>query len=150
VARDERLYGDDDLAATAGPTEPVRTGHPEIVWITAESPGDADPALAAHPDLPALFVFDEALLSRLRLSAKRLIFLVECLADLARRRDVVLHRGDPAVVLRDRSLAVTFTPVPGWRRLSRRLNLAALHPWPWLRPPHAGSLASYSAWRKGI
>jgi deoxyribodipyrimidine photo-lyase len=148
--RDERLYHDDDPAATAGPSEPVRTGHPDAVWLTAESLGDADPALAAHPDLPAVFVFDEALLSRLRLSAKRLVFLVECLADLTRRRDVVLHRGDPVVALRNRSLAATFTPVPGWRRRSTRLALSAIYPWRWLRPPHAGSLASYSAWRKRI
>jgi deoxyribodipyrimidine photo-lyase len=150
LEREERLYHDADLAATAGPSVPERTGHPEAVWLTAESVGDADPALAAHPDLPALFVFEEALLSRLQLSAKRLVFLVECLADLARRRDVVLHRGDPVVALRDRSLAATFTPVPGWRRRSRWLTLSAVHPWPWLRRPHAGSLASYSAWRKGI
>jgi len=36
------------------------------VWLTAESLGDADPALAAHADLPAVFVFDEPLLARLR------------------------------------------------------------------------------------
>ena len=148
--RDERLYVDDDLAATAGPSEPVTTGHPEAVWLTAESLGDADPALAARPDLPAVFVFDEALLSQLRLSAKRLIFLVECLADLAGRREVVLHRGDPVEVLRDVSLAATFTPVPGWRRRATRLTLNAVYPWRWLRRPHSGSLASYSAWRKRI
>lgn len=150
VERDERLYGDHDLRATAGPTDPVITGRPDVVWLTAESLGDADPALAAHSDLPAVFVFDEALLTRLQLSAKRLAFLTECLADLAQRKEVLLLRGDPATILRDLSVAVTFTPVPGWRRRSQHVTLSALHPWPWLRPPQAGSLASYSAWRKKV
>jgi deoxyribodipyrimidine photo-lyase len=35
-----------------------------------------------------VFVFDEPLLDRLRLSSKRLVFLVETLADLAGRRTV--------------------------------------------------------------
>ena len=62
------------------------------MWLTAESLGDADPALAAHPGLPAVFVFDEPLLRRLALSGKRLVFLAETLADLATRREVAVLR----------------------------------------------------------
>jgi deoxyribodipyrimidine photo-lyase len=108
-----------------------------VVWLTAESLGDDDPALAAHPDLPAVFVFDAPLLARLRLSGKRLVFLTETLADLAERRDLEVHVGDPVEVL----------AAGGWRRRSRRsraggagraLEVVALHPWPWLRRRTAG------------
>ncbi len=148
IPADPRLRVDPDPAATAGPVRVDATGDPEAVWITAESLGDGDPALAAHPGLPAVFVFDEPLLARLELSAKRLVFLAETLADLASRRAVEVWRGRPTDVLAGRRVAATFTPVPGWRRLAARLRPVAVHPWLWLAPPHDGSVASFSAWRR--
>ncbi|BEP15436.1 hypothetical protein acdb102_37470 [Acidothermaceae bacterium B102] len=126
----------------AGPTQVEVTGTPEVVWLTAESLGRSDPALQAHPDLPAVFVWDEPLLARLRLSGKRLVFLAETLAEL----DVEVRLGDPVVELAGVPLAATWAPVPGWRRRAASLDLAAVHPWPWLRRPGAGSLRSFSAW----
>ena len=123
---------------------------PDAVWLTAESLGDDDPALAAHPDLPAVFVFDEALLARLRLSAKRLVFLAETLADLATRRDVEVHRGRPVDVLDGRPVAVTFAPVPGFRRIADRIAPTEIFPYPWLVQPLDGRIGSFSAWRKRI
>jgi deoxyribodipyrimidine photo-lyase len=152
---------DPDLAGTIGPRMPITiakgsgqrpgpaTG-PDAVWITAESLGDTDPAMAANPDLPAVFVFDEPLLARLRLSSKRLVFLVESLGDLGTRRRVEIHLGDPVDALGGRPMAATFTPVPGWRRRAAALDLVELHPWPWLRVPHAGQLASFDAWRASL
>ena len=145
---DPLLRRDDDPEATAGPAAPLITGVPEAVWITAESLGDDDPALAAHPDLPVHFVWDEPLLARLRLSDRRLAFIDECLADLGTRRDLRVHRGDPAEVLAGTALAATFAPVPGWRRLSGCLDVVAVHPWPWLVRPTGGSLTSFTAWRR--
>ena len=133
-----------------GPETPVRHGDPEAVWLTAESLGDGDPALAAHPDLPVVFVFDEPLLRRLRLSAKRLVFLTECLADLAGRREVDLRLGRPVEELAGTPLAVTFAPVPGFARRSAAVDVAHLLPWPWLSRPTDQRLTSYSAWRKGV
>ena len=127
----------------AGPEQPMISGNPEVVWLTAESLGSTDPALLAHPDLPRVFVFDEPLLARLRLSGKRLVFLAEALAEL----DCEVLLGDPTVELAGRALAVTYAPVPGFRRHSAKLDIAALHPWPWLRRPTSGSLRSFSAWR---
>jgi deoxyribodipyrimidine photo-lyase len=147
------LRRDDDPAATAGPAGvEVVSGEdedddPEVVWLTAESLGDADPALAAHPDLPAVFVFDAPLLARLRLSGKRLVFLLETLADLTERRTLEVHVGDPVALLAGRRLAATVAPVPGWRRRAARLTVVARHPWPWLVRPHGGTVASFSAWR---
>ncbi len=136
---------------TGGPVEPRHTGTeaPEAVWLTAESLGDADPALAAHPELPVVFVFDAPLLARLRLSGHRLVFLAEALADLGRRRRVEVHRGEPTAVLAGRTLAVTYAPVPGFARRADQLDVAVLHPWPWLRRPGGGSVASYTAWVRG-
>jgi deoxyribodipyrimidine photo-lyase len=130
----------------AGPQRPEVQGEPDTVWLTAESLGDTDPALAAHPDLPAVFVLDEPLLRRLRLSGKRLVFLAETLAELG----CDVHLGDPVTELAGRRLAVTFAPVPGFARRSARLDVAALHPWPWLRRPGFGSLRSFSAWVRTV
>ena len=146
---DPRMRRDDDVEATAGPVAPQVEGQPEAVWITAESLGRDDPALTAHADLPVVFVFDEALLRRLRLSFARLTFLTEALADLSRERQVQTYRGDVADILADVGpVAATFTPVPGWRRISTRVTIAATYPWPWLRRPHGGSITSFTAWSK--
>ncbi len=137
--------------AMAGPAAVERTGgDPDAVWLTAESLGDADPALAAHPEADVHFVFDEPLLARLQLSSKRLIFLTETLAELGTHRTVNLHRGRPADLLSGVALAVTHAPVPGFATRARRLNVVEAHPWPWLARPSGGSVRSFSAWRKGL
>ena len=132
-----------DGTTDGGPAEPVVSGEPEVVWLTAESLGADDPALLAHPHVPRVFVFDEPLLHRLRLAGIRLVFLAQALAEL----DVEVRRGDPVDELAGRRLAVTHAPVPGFRRRAGRLDVAATHPWPWLVQPGSGSLRSYSAWR---
>ncbi|MBT8198762.1 MAG: deoxyribodipyrimidine photolyase [Acidimicrobiia bacterium] len=147
---DPRLRSDPEPDSTAGPIGIVTAGTPEAVWVTAESMGDDDPALSAHRELPAVFVFDRDLLARLQLSAKRLVFLAESMADLASRRAVEVWLGDPVDVLSDRPVAVTHTPVPGWRRRSIRIRPIEVHPWPWLRHPHDGPVSSFSAWRKQL
>jgi len=146
-APDALLFDDPDPATTAGPDVVDRIAAPEVVWLTAESLGEADPALAANPSLPVVFVFDERLLKLLKLSGKRLVFLAERLAELASLRRLEVFLGRPRDVLADRPAAVTFAPVPGWRRISGELELAEVHPWPWLRRPGSGSLASFSVWR---
>lgn len=120
----------------------------EVVWLTAESLGLGDPALAADPDRPAVFVLDEPLLRRLRLSGKRLVFLAECLGDLAAERPVEVRRGVVADELAGRPLATTYAPVPGWARLRERLDVVEVHPWPWLVRPRPAALRSFSAWRR--
>lgn len=146
---DPRMRRDEDVEATAGPREPVTFTQPEFVWITAESLGDDDPGLQANPDLPVVFVFDEPLLRRLRLSYPRFVFLTETLADVAQRRSLHLYRGDVSQVLASIGpFAVTFTPVPGWRRVTATAQPSQVHPWPWLRRPHAGSITSFTAWSR--
>lgn len=142
------LRRDPDVEATAGPSAPVINGEPEAIWLTAESLGESDPALQAYPGLPVVFVFDAPLLRTLRLAGHRLVFLTETLADLAQRRDLRIYLGDPTEVLANTALAGTFTPVPGWRTRASRLRVVVQQPWPWLIRPHAGSVGSFTAWRR--
>ena len=132
----------------AGPAEVVGAGTGEQVWLTAESLGVSDPALAAEEGRPAVFVFDEPLLRRLRLSGKRLVFLAETLGELAGLRELEVRRGVVAQELAGRSLAATWAPVPGWSRISRFLEPVEVHPWPWLVRPGTASVRSFSAWRR--
>ncbi|MHA3704957.1 FAD-binding domain-containing protein [Jatrophihabitans sp. YIM 134969] len=152
---DQRLGRVDD-APDLGRAE-IPTGPAEVegsggdrVWLTAESLGDDDPALAADPDRPAVFVFDAPLLARLRLSGKRLVFLAETLGDLAARRPVEVRRGDPVAELAGIPLATTWAPVPGFARRATRLDVVETHPWPWLVRPRPASVRSFSAWRRDV
>ncbi len=144
------LKSDPNLERTAGPDAPHHISPPDAVWITAESLGDHDPALAANPELPVVFVFDEPLLERLMLSSKRLVFLTETLAGLATTRQLEIYRGEPTAELAGRSVATTFAPVPGFARRAEAIQPAELHPWPWMVRPTSGSIASYSAWRRSV
>lgn len=149
---DARLRRDPDLMHTTGPADPeeIDSRTPDAVWITAESLGDEDPALLAHPDLPVYFIWDAPLLQRLRLATHRAVFLTESLADLAQRRDLQVWRGDPRKRWFEGSVATTFAPVPGWRTRASALEITRLHPWPWLTRPHSGPIQSFSAWRRKI
>lgn len=147
VAPEPLLFNDPDLMKTTGPTAPVSHDTPEFVLLTVDSMGDADPALAAHPDLPAVFVFNHRALSKLQLSAKRLYFYLETLQDLASRRELSVYLGDPAEFAAAHRVALTFAPVPSFAQFT---NVAELHPFPWLVAPHEHAVGSYSAWRKKI
>lgn len=132
---------------TAGPTEVIIDAKPELVLLTIESLGDADPAMSAHPELPVVFVFNEAALRKLRLSSRRLGFYLQTLQDLATRRDLTVYLGDPYKFARQNNVAVTFAPVPSFRKIPQ---VAELHPYPWLRQPRSGSVRSFSSWRRSI
>ncbi|MEY4988691.1 MAG: hypothetical protein RI933_324 [Actinomycetota bacterium] len=138
------LLADPDVAKTTGPTEVISKRKPSQVLLTIDSLGDADPALAAHPDLPAVFVFNGPALQKLQLSSKRIYFYLETLQDLAQRRDLQVYLGNPVEFASQNDVAVTYAPVPSFKRFE---NLAELHPYPWLRKPHAKSVKSFSSWR---
>jgi len=138
------LISDPDLAATTGPLSVVKNSPAEFVLLTVDSLGDSDPALVAHPELPVVFVFNEAALRRLQLSSKRIYFYLETLQDLAQRRDLTVYLGDPYEFAKEHAVAVTYAPVPSFAKFT---NLAEIHPFQWLRTPHAKSVRSFSAWR---
>lgn len=136
---------DPDVSATAGPASPVRLKKPEFVMLTIDSLGDKDAALVAHPKLPVVFVFNEDGLRKLQLNSRRLAFYLQTLQDLATRRDLHVYLGDPYQFAQEHAVAVTFAPVPSFKKFR---DLAEIHPYPWLRKPHEGSVRSFSSWRR--
>lgn len=141
------LVSDPDLTSTTGPTKPIKINKPEKVLLTIDSLGDADPAMVANPDLPAVFVFNEQALRKLQLSSKRIFFYLETLQDLASRRDLEVYIGDPVELAKTQSVAMTHAPVPSFRKYA---DLAEIHPYPWLHKPHSGSVRSFSSWRQKL
>jgi deoxyribodipyrimidine photo-lyase len=141
------LLADPDPAQTAGPARPITNCSPEFVMLTIDSLGDNDSALVAHPELPAVFVFNAPALKKLQLSAKRIYFYLETLQDLATRRELQVYLGDPYEFAADNSVAITYAPVPSFKKFR---NLAEIHPYPWLKQPHGKSVRSFSAWRSSI
>jgi len=138
------LLTDPDLEATIGPIIVKENKSPTTVLLTIDSMGDADPALVANPHLPVIFIFNESALRKLQLSSKRIYFYLETLQDLAKRRQLTVYLGDPYEFAQQNSVALTYAPVPSFAKFK---NLAELHPYLWLRKPHAKSVRSFSAWR---
>lgn len=139
------LLGEDpDISATTGPIVAQINSIAEVVLLTVDSLGDADPALVANPELPVVFVFNDAALAKLQLSSKRIYFYLETLQDLATRRDVRIYIGNPYDYAREHAVAVTYAPVPSFAKFEK---LAQVHPFLWLQKPHAKSVRSFSAWR---
>jgi deoxyribodipyrimidine photo-lyase len=142
---DSILEFDPDPENTAGPNVVVKVGDPDYVLLTIDSLGDDDPALRAHPELPAVFVFNESALRKLQLSSRRIGFYLETLQDLAQRRSLQVYLGSPYEFAQENQVATTFAPVPSFKKFN---SLAEIHPYPWLQKPHSGSIKSFSAWRK--
>ena len=138
------LLSDPDLEATTGPIIVKENKSPTTVLLTIDSMGDADPALVANPHLPVIFIFNESALRQLQLSSKRIYFYLETLQDLAKRQQLTVYLGDPYEFAQQNSVALTYAPVPSFAKFK---NLAELHPYLWLRKPHAKSVRSFSAWR---
>ena len=63
---------------------------PPILWIHGDCLRPTNPALLAHPDAPAIFVWDDALLQQYHISLKRIVFMYEALLELP----VTIYRGD--------------------------------------------------------
>lgn len=70
-------------------------GSDTIVWVHGDCLSPGGPALLAHPDAPALWVWDDALLDEWGVSLKRVVFIYECLLELP----VAIRRGDVATEL---------------------------------------------------
>jgi deoxyribodipyrimidine photo-lyase len=125
------------------PARPVRQGpgpQRPLVWVHGEALGPANPALRAHPEAPAVFVFDREILEGhsattgghpaaggepTPLAPGRVRFLRECLADLP----VSVREGDGAEELLAAAVAagadgiVTSEAVdPRFQRLAARLE----------------------------
>ncbi len=87
-----------------------------IVWVHGDALSPYNPALRAHPAVPALFVFDDQLLEEYAISLKRIMFIYECLLELP----VSIRRGDVAAEVlafaaEHRAAQVITTPSPSPR-----------------------------------
>ncbi len=64
-----------------------------VIWAHGDNLSPHNPAFRANPNAPAIWVWDEYLLGRWKISLKRIVFMYECLLELP----VVIRRGeDPA------------------------------------------------------
>jgi hypothetical protein len=63
-----------------------------IIWLHGDCLSPQGPAFQAHPEAPAIWVWDDALIDEWQLSLKRMVFIYECLLELP----VVIRRGDVA------------------------------------------------------
>lgn len=63
-----------------------------IIWIHGDCLNPRHPGLTKYPEAPAIWVWDDALLTEWQISLKRITFIYECLLELP----VVIRRGDIA------------------------------------------------------
>jgi len=147
LPKDSLVDFDPDPVRTAGPLTPIKLRAPKYILLTIDSLGDKDPALQANPNIPAVFVFNKAALTKMQLSSRRIGFYIETLQDLNNRRDLQVFMGDPYEFATQNDVAITFAPVPSFKKFK---SLAEVHPFPWLRVPHAGTIRSYTSWRQKI
>ncbi|MFM7207773.1 MAG: FAD-binding domain-containing protein [Planctomycetaceae bacterium] len=129
-----------------------------LVWLTLDALGTTGPAVAAFPDAPRLFVLDPEWLEVERPALKRLVFVCECLADLA---GVEVLLGDPAELVPATArrlgcdgVAVAATPCPRVRRASASIAAAlplAELPWPrFCDDTRARDLGRFSRWWQAV
>lgn len=126
-----------------------------IVWVHGDCLSPRGPALDAHSDAPAIFVWDEALLDAWQIGLKRVTFIYECLLELP----VVIRRGDVAAeVLRfaaghgATAIVTAESPSPRFRdlrdRMAATLPVATLPVEPFIRPERRLDLKRFSRYWK--
>lgn len=96
-----------------------------IVWVHGDCLSPTSPALMAYPGAPAIFVFDEALITSWRLSLKRIVFMYECLLEMP----VVIRKGDVVEQLTRfaeahgaRRIVTTSSPSPRFKSICDQLR----------------------------
>lgn len=63
-----------------------------IIWVHGDCLSPQNPALLEYPNQPAIWVWDQALLTEWKISLKRITFIYECLLELP----VTIRRGNVA------------------------------------------------------
>jgi hypothetical protein len=100
-----------------------------IVWVHSDCLNNTGPALAAYPEAPALWVWDEDLLRNWLVTIYQSRFIYECLLKLP----VTIQRGDVVTeIIRFAKehgvtrVATTSTCNPGFLQICRELKAAGL------------------------
>ena len=98
-------------------TNVVADKKPALLWVHGDHIDvPANTALANHPDVPAVFIFDTTLASSRKISLKRFGFLYESVSEALQRHAAggTILVGDPVEILSDiadgRHIATTATP----------------------------------------
>ncbi len=61
-----------------------------VVWVHGDALSPTQPALEEFPGVPAVYVWDDALIKQWGISLKRIVFMYECLLEMP----VTIRRGD--------------------------------------------------------
>ena len=113
-------------------------GRKPLLWHHTDSLNPASSLLAAHPDAPALFVWDTGWLIPANISFKRMMFLAECLLEMSGA--ITMRVGDPAEELLAAAHSASADYIVAQRTPDPRLNAAAAQvqsqiPVVWFDPP---------------
>jgi len=91
-----RLSSGQDVTSIGNTVSPTTAIQDVLVWVNEESLDPRGPALTAHPEVPAVFVFDEAAIELAGWSIKRLAFIYECLLEIP---NIQVYRGSTIDIL---------------------------------------------------
>tara|TARA_X000000368_G_scaffold162306_1_gene127961 strand:+ start:103 stop:1299 length:1197 start_codon:yes stop_codon:yes gene_type:complete len=140
-----------DVYKNFGPQEiKTKNKNPDFVWITAESLGDDDPSMKYFSNLPVVFIFDKKLLNSLKISTKRINFLLDCLKEISLKRDLTVVIDDPLIYLKNKLFASTFAPVPKYKKITKINKPLYEFPAQRLAQPIEFYPNSFSSWKKRI
>lgn len=125
-----------------GPPAPEALEH-AVVWVHGDRLSPTHEALVSHPGRPAVFVWDDELLRRWAVSAKRQTFIHECVQELP----VHVLRGEVAAEVERfarahgvRAVATTPSPSPRFAATVAALEKAGLQVQVWPGPVFGASL----------
>jgi deoxyribodipyrimidine photo-lyase len=125
-----------------GPPTP-EVGAATVVWVHGDRLSPTNEALTTYPGQPAVFVWDDELLGQRAVSAKRQMFIHECVQELP----VHVLRGDVATEVERfarahgaSAVATTFSPSPRFAAIRAALEGAGLQLQVWPGPVFGASL----------
>jgi hypothetical protein len=104
---------------------------PDLLWVHGDHLDvPANTALANHPDVPAVFIFDTTLSSSRKISLKRFGFLYESVSESFQRHAAggTIYVGDPVEILSSiaggKHIATTATPAGRFYEIRNAIETA--------------------------
>ncbi|MFZ4815776.1 MAG: FAD-binding domain-containing protein [Phototrophicaceae bacterium] len=107
------------------PTKPPRQMHKPLIWVHGDNLNPHNEALTQYPNAPAVWVWDDELLERYRLSLKRVVFITESLLETRaelRRGDVATQLTQAAQAYEADGIVTMDSPSPRFRAIVRALE----------------------------
>ena len=106
--------------------------------------------MKANPNLPVIFIFDEILLKKIKLSSKRIIFLLDTLRELSAKKELSIFVDDPKIILKNYKYSVTHACVPKYRNITKSNQPEVEFPTSRLAEPIDFYPKSSTSWKKKI